>query len=132
MKRQVSNWLKHAEIDLLSAEKLLEDDSLSQSVAFHSHQAIEKSFKAILEENNFRIPKTHDLEKLLGMIQEIGVIIEGIDEDILAQINDVYLDSRYPTDVGLIPEGIPSVEKAINFYRLAEFVYDKIISILRK
>jgi len=52
----------------LSAEKLLNEEELTQSVTFHSHQTVEKSLKAILENENIRIPKTHDLEKLYGMI----------------------------------------------------------------
>jgi len=38
MKKQVKQWLKYAEVDLLSAEKLLDEKHLTQSVAFHSHQ----------------------------------------------------------------------------------------------
>ena len=119
MKRQVRKWLKYAKIDLLSAKKLLEDELLTQSVAFHAHQAIEKSFKSVLENEGVRIPKTHVLEKLYGLIQEIKTNFYEVDEDTLTQINDVYIDSRYPGDVGLIPDGIPSINKASIFYRLA-------------
>jgi len=38
MKKQVKQWLKYAEVNLLSAEKLLEEEHLKQRVAFHSHQ----------------------------------------------------------------------------------------------
>ena len=68
---------------------------MTQSVTFHSHQAIEKSLKAILEDRNIRIPKTHDLEKLYGMILKAGIELKP-EEDILEQINEVYIDSRYP------------------------------------
>ncbi len=37
MKKQVEDWLRRAKIDLLSSKKLLEDDFLTQSVAFHCH-----------------------------------------------------------------------------------------------
>ncbi len=108
----------------------MEDELLTPSVAFHAHQAVEKSFKAILESYGVRVPKTHDLEKLYGVIQEIGIEFNGVDEDLLSQINDVYVDSRYPSDVGLIPDGIPSVKKVTFFYSLAKQVYEKTVAAL--
>ena len=131
MKKQVTQWLKYAEIDLLSAEKLLDDKNLTQSVAFHSHQTAEKSFKAILEDRSIRIPKSHDLEKLYGMILKEGIKLI-LDEDILSQINDVYIDSRYPGDAGLIPQGMPSTEKAKEFFMAAEVIYEKVLNIVSK
>ena len=129
MKRQVKAWLKYAEVDLLSAEKLLNEEKLTQSVAYHSHQAVEKSLKAMLENKNIRIPKIHDLEKLYGMIIKAGIKVK-LDEDILAQVNDVYIDSRYPGDAGLIPEGTPSIGKAKEFFKAAKDVYRKVLDII--
>ena len=129
MKRQVKEWLRRAEVDLLSAEKLLDDEFLTQSVAFHAHQVIEKSLKDILENSERKIPKIHDLEKLYGLVEEAGIEID-IDEDMLAQINDVYIDTRYPGDVGLIQEGKPSIKKVKSFYELAKKIYQKVVKII--
>ncbi len=129
MKRQVKEWLRYAKVDLLSAEKLLGEELLTQSVAFHIHQAVEKSLKAILENDGEKIPRIHDLEKLYGMILEKGKEME-IDEDILAQINDVYIDTRYPSDAGLIPEGIPSIKKVKEFYETDRKIYEKVMEII--
>jgi len=129
MKKQVKQWLKYAEVDLLSAEKLLNEERLTQSVTFHSHQAVEKTLKAILENKNIRVPKTHDLEKLYGMILKEEIRLD-LEEDTLAEINDVYIDSRYPGDAGLIPEGIPSVEKANEFFKSAKDIYGKVLKII--
>ena len=129
MKKQAKQWLKYAKVDLMSAEKLLNYEELTQSVTFHSHQTVEKSLKAILEDGNIRIPKTHDLEKLYGMILKEGIGLK-LEEDILAQINDVYIDSRYPGDAGLMPEGIPSIGKANEFFEVAKEIYKKVLSIL--
>ncbi len=131
MKKQVELWLHHAKVDLLSAKKLLEDENLTQSVAFHCHQAVEKSFKALLENEDKRFTKTHDLQNLYGLIQKENIQLE-IDEDALTQINDVYIDSRYPGDTGLIPNGIPSLKKANEFYDLSKTVYEKVRQILKK
>jgi hypothetical protein len=38
--------------------------------------------------------------------KEIGITLD-IDLDLLDQINNVYIDSRYPTDLGLIPGDKP-------------------------
>ena len=129
MKPQVKKWLEFAGIDLLSAEKLLSDERVTQSAAFHCHQAIEKSLKALLEELGIKIPRIHDLERLYGIMIENDIEL-NINLDVLDQINDVYIDSRYPTDVGLIPAGTPSIKKVEDFYKLAKsiknFVTEKI------
>ena len=130
MKKQAKQWLNYAKVDLLSAEKLLNEEELTRSVAFHSHQAVEKSLKAILENKSIRIPKTHDLEKLYGLILKEKIRLE-LEEDILAQLNDVYIDSRYPGDAGLIPQGIPSIEKANELYESAKDIYKKVLDFFK-
>ncbi len=125
MKKRVKEWLKFAKIDLDSAIKLLEDPGLTQSAAFHCQQSIEKSFKAILEENQNKIPRTHDLEKLYGQVEECKIKLV-IDEDVLDEVNDVYIETRYPSDLGLIPEGIPKVETVKRFYDLSNSIYKQI------
>ena len=82
MKKQAENWLNFAEIDLLTADKLLSDELLTQSTAFHLQQRVEKIFKAILENNNIPIPKTHNLERLYAMIEEIDSFSIELDEDV--------------------------------------------------
>ena len=37
----------------------------------------------------------------------------------LEQINEIYTDTRYPSDVGLVPTGKPSLELAKEFYVFA-------------
>ncbi len=90
MKKQAKQWLKYANVDLRSAEKPLNYEELTQSIAFHSHQTIEKSLKALLEDEDVKIPKIHDLEKLYGLILKAGIKLM-LEEDSLAQINDVYI-----------------------------------------
>ena len=59
MKKQAENWLKSAKDDLILIEEIINNDLLTHMVAFHSQQAIEKSFKAILEEKEAKVPKIH-------------------------------------------------------------------------
>ncbi len=131
MKKRAEEWLKFSKIDLDSALKLLEDPGLTQSVAFHCQQTIEKAFKAILEEKNLKVPRLHDLEKLFGMVEECGLEMQ-IDEDVLDEINDVYIETRYPSNSGLIPDGIPKIETVKKFYNQAESVYKQVLTLLNK
>ncbi|MCD6374082.1 MAG: HEPN domain-containing protein, partial [Caldisericaceae bacterium] len=50
MKKQTKYWLNLAREDLLVIQKIIDDPTLTNMVAFHAQQAIEKSLKAILEE----------------------------------------------------------------------------------
>ena len=104
-----------------SATQLLQDESLTSVVTFHCQQAIEKSFKAVLIENDRDPQRIHDLLRLYKLV------LEFIDpfEDILTLkiINEAYIDSRYPSDLGLLPDGKPSQMEAIQFYEFAELVF---------
>ena len=61
MKKQTKSWLRAATDDLTVIEEIIENDELSHMVAFHAQQAIEKCFKAVLEEKESLVPKLHDL-----------------------------------------------------------------------
>ena len=63
------------------------------------------------------------------MINEIKNL--NIDEKKLMVINEVYLDSRYPGDIGLLPDGIPTLEEASEFLEYAKKVKSIIYSELK-
>ena len=110
MKKQVKDWVLLADKDLYVAELIIKDDyPLTNIVAFHCQQSIEKYLKALIIEKNIPLIKTHDLIKLNGMINEVKNL--GIDEKKLIVLNEVYMDSRYPGDLGLIPDGMPTKEQ---------------------
>jgi HEPN domain-containing protein len=44
----------------------------------------------------------------------------GIDENKLIAINEVYIESRYPSELGLLPDGIPTDEQAKEFIDYAK------------
>ena len=79
---QAKEWLKAAYSDLRSIEHIISDSFLTHIVAFHSQQAIEKSFKAIMEDASISIPKVHKLETL---INKINVELE-VNSEILATL----------------------------------------------
>lgn len=73
--------------------------------------------KALLESKNAHVPKTHDLLKLYALI--IDHIEIDIDLILLQKINDLSIDSRYPGNLGLLPNGNPEVAEAKEFYEFA-------------
>jgi HEPN domain-containing protein len=116
MKKQVEDWILLAEKDLYAAELMLQDDYLlTNIVAFHCQQTIGKYIKAYFLEKDIPLIKTHDLIKLNAMIKDLE-----IDEHKLLIINEVYIESRYPGDLGLMPDGFPTKEEAMELIEIAK------------
>jgi len=132
MKKRVEEWINFAEADIKSIKKLIEDPSLSQIAAFHCQQAVEKLLKAIIEDRSTKTPKIHDLSKLYGIILDIDPRINiEIDENVLSEINDVYIDARYPPDLGLLPTEIPTEDTIERFIREIEKMHLQIKELLK-
>jgi hypothetical protein len=51
MRTFTKEWLKASKDDLLAIEELVDNPHLTHIVAFHAQQCVEKSMKAIIEEN---------------------------------------------------------------------------------
>jgi HEPN domain-containing protein len=110
-------------MDLRSIERMLDEEFLAPVACFHAQQCVEKSLKAILEEKGVRPPKTHDVLRLYGLVSEtVGL---ELDLRILQVLNDLYVDARYPGELGLLPYGRPSPDDARQFYEFAAEVYRK-------
>ncbi|MCF8360476.1 MAG: HEPN domain-containing protein [Prolixibacteraceae bacterium] len=129
MKQTTKEWLTAAEDDLLSAKKLINEERLTNIVAFHCQQCLEKSFKAMIEEQEKKSIKSHDLLRLKDIanfeLSENNTLF-------IATINEVYIDSRYPGDMGLMPQGKPTLEDAKEFIEFTEAIFYKIIETLNK
>jgi HEPN domain-containing protein len=105
-KRIFELWLQFAAEDLRSDEILLTAE-LFNMVCLHSQQCVEKVLKALLARLDKPIPRIHDLINLHQIAQDaLGNSIDLTEEGLML-LNDVYLDSRYPRDVGLLPGGQP-------------------------
>ena len=124
MKKPAEEWLKAANDDLKVIEKIIYDETLTNMIAFHSQQAIEKSFKSILEEFESKVPRIHNLIKLKEMTEKY-ITIET-NRKLLEQVNEIYSDVRYPSDIGLVPTGKPSIKLAKEFYVFALSIKNKI------
>jgi HEPN domain-containing protein len=108
-------WLQHARDDLKSAEVLLEA-KIYAMVCFHAQQAVEKGLKALLAAASLPIPRIHNLIRLRRMVEDSLDDQLQIDQEALMFLNDIYLDSRYPTDFGVLPAGIPDSKDAKRAY----------------
>ncbi len=67
MKAATREWIKKAESDWLLAVSLLrrKKPPTRDHACFHFQQAAEKDVKARLEEADVRIPKTHQVDRLI-------------------------------------------------------------------
>ena len=130
MKKISEEWLKAAKDDLSVADKIISDESLTHMVAFHSQQCIEKSLKAVMEEYGIDLVRIHNLERLLEIVKNHVKIDVNI--VLIEKMDKLYIDSRYPADFGLLPDGKPTIEDAEEFYDVASSVYEVVKANLQK
>ena len=83
------------------------DKQFNRSICFHAQQYVEKILKGILELNEILPPRTHDINALCKRIANLDIKIPLSEKQILF-LSSVYIDTRYPPDIGLLPEGDPS------------------------
>ena len=124
MKAITSEWLARALDDLLAAEILLTLSELTNMVAFHAQQAVEKTLKAVLEESASAAVRTHSLTRLYSLITPHISI--SIDQIMLDRLEAVYIQSRYPGEMGLLPSGKPTQAEAGTFYRFAHQLFHEV------
>jgi HEPN domain-containing protein len=127
MKKATEDWLESARLDLDSIELILARQSLTPVVSFHAQQAVEKSFKACLEEKGVSFRKTHDVVTLHSMVADQ---LPGIDPAMLERLDDLYIEARYPGELGLLPNGKPSIDDARKFYEFAKDIFDQVKSVV--
>ncbi len=125
MKAITQEWLNFAKTDIIVAKNSLSDEYITNAVAFHSQQTVEKCFKATIEENDLRLKRIHNLIKLYQIVEPL--IDFSVDKEKLRQIDEVYTTSRYPGDLGLLPDGKPSIKEAKEMYEFAKQIYDNTI-----
>ena len=128
MKAITKEWLKAANDDLLLIEKIISDEHLTHLAAFHAQQSIEKSFKAVIEEHELELEKIHNLQRLYKSIEK--QIDLNIDMQLIKMLDRLYISSRYPGDLGLLPEGKPTLEDVKEFFDFAKDICFQIKQVL--
>ena len=73
----------------------------------------EKGESITLIENDIPPIKTHDLIKLNDILKNVKYL--DINEQELIIIHEVYASSRYPGELGLLPNGMPSFDQTQEF-----------------
>jgi hypothetical protein len=62
------------------------------------------------------------LETLFNKVREL--ISLEIDADMLTLLDQLYIDARYPGELGLLPNGKPTVVEANEFYSIAKQLHE--------
>ena len=122
MKTTTIQWLDFAKTDLRSCENNLIDEFVTNIVAFHAQQAVEKAFKALLSEKGIPVPRVHNLIRLHSFSEQY--LIEPINFSELDALDDVYTSSRYPVDFGLTASGKPSLTESNALFESAEKIFN--------
>lgn len=130
MKEITAEWLKAAQYDIKTVEKILDDEFLTPVASFHCQQIIEKCFKAILEENEQEAGKIHSLKTLYKKAAKFINI--QMDETLLTKLDELYIESRYPGEFGLLHYGRPTLQDVSKFFSYALEIYDEIKTVLEK
>jgi len=121
MTELIKAWLSSAEMDIENIRQIINNEHLTPVACFHAQQCVEKCLKAFLELELSSVPKSHDILNLYGRVsQHVDLHLDLI---LLQKLNNLYIESRYPGDLGLLPEGKPSIEVTRQFYTLAQGLY---------
>ena len=120
------DWLVHAESDLNLARIAGErKDVLPEQACFHAQQAAEKALKAVLLFKRVEFPLVHDLETLMGLLQENAI---SFPPEIRAAVSltPYATETRYPGHLEQVT--LSDIDEAI---RLADAVLQWASSLLR-
>jgi HEPN domain-containing protein len=87
-------WFKRAKGDLIIASIPLRDELVYDDLCYRLQQSVEKSLKALLMYLNEEIIRTHNIEFLLQMLEDKGIVIT---EYVMRTVNFTnYVSMRYP------------------------------------
>lgn len=65
-----ADWLRYARSDLALARVERPAEVLLDSLCFHAQQTVEKSMKAVLLSQGIRFPYTHDIARLITLLNQ--------------------------------------------------------------
>jgi HEPN domain-containing protein len=95
--RLVTEWIRKADLDFHTVVRLAPEDAFRDIVVFHAQQAAEKYLKALLTKRQLEFPKTHEIRRLLELL-------EASDREVAEALPDARwldpfgVDIRYPGD----------------------------------
>jgi HEPN domain-containing protein len=121
-------WLIKAREDLDAIRALRGHPQLTSIIAFHPQQCVEKCLKAVAEERAATVPRVHDLRRLWELVSD--QFPEALHIDMLRELTDAYTHCRYPSDLGLMPQGQPAEADTARFEQFADQVHATVLSVL--
>jgi HEPN domain-containing protein len=124
MRKATAEGLKSAEMDLENVAQIIHLEHLTPVAAFHAQQCVEKCLQAVLEEHSKKVPKDHSTLRLYGLVKDL--ISMDVDMGVLTDLDDLYIESRYPGELGLLPTGKPTLADAREFLEIAKSIYGQI------
>ena len=124
MRPAASQWLNAAKEDIIVIESVRNNEHATGAASFHAQQCVEKSLKALLEENRVRIPRIHDLKRLFSLTE--CYLKADYDENTVDKLNTLYIESRYPGSFGLLPNGRPTLDDVKEFYEFAKNILEAV------
>ena len=90
------DWLRYAESDLRLARLGRADPQvLPNQVGFHAQQAAEKALKGVLVGRGVEFPKTHHLDELIELVQDVG-LVWPFAMDRVEALTPYAVQTRYP------------------------------------
>jgi HEPN domain-containing protein len=103
----VAEWVRKADLDFHTVVRLAPEDAFRDIVAFHAQQAAEKYLKALLTKRQLEFPKTHEIRRLLELLNESDhEVVEALPD--AKWLDPFGVEIRYPSDR---PETLPGDEK---------------------
>jgi len=121
-------WFDYAREDLQAAE-VLYNQGIYRLASFHAQQSVEKLLKGLLWNQKVNPPKTHDLVFLYQRVKRWYQSL-SLDKEELEFLNGLYIESRYPADLGLLPEGEPTAADARRALAIAREVLGRVREVL--
>ena len=98
-RQYINEWIEKANKDIKAANRLIEDEDMTEIVCFHCQQAVEKYLKALLIFNNEDVQKTHNIDFLLNKCK---IYNKELEKYIGNSLTDYAVDLRYP-DTRYVP-----------------------------
>jgi HEPN domain-containing protein len=100
MRADTREWVRFAEADFEAAVSLMRKRKHlpANIVGFHCQQCVEKYLKARMTEDGLPVPKTHDLQTLLGLVVSNHPLLAGF-HSALGSLTGYGVKFRYPGHV---------------------------------
>ena len=96
MKELTKEWIEKAEGDFAVANREYKAKiPVYDAVCFHAQQCVEKYMKAILQENDLKFEKIHDLDVLLEKCKKFIPKLENFRRELI-ELSSFAVEIRYP------------------------------------